>query len=42
MKRNKGFGDVSPTDGTCIGADFDHTIGALRPSSENEVRTYID
>ena len=40
IKRNKGFGYVSPTDGTRIGGDFDHTIGALRPSSENEVPTY--
>ena len=35
----KGFGDVSPTDGTRISGDFDHTIRALRPSSENEVPT---
>ena len=33
------FGYVSPTDGTRISRDFDHTIGALRPSSENEVPT---
>ena len=26
---------------TYIGGDFDHTIGALRPSSEDEVPTYI-
>ena len=39
IKRNTGFGYVSPTDGTRISGDFDHTIGALRPSSENEVPT---
>ena len=28
MKRNTGVGDVSPTDGTRISGDFDHTIRA--------------
>ena len=39
IKRNKGFGDVSPTDGTRISGDLDHTIRGRAPSSENEVRT---
>ena len=37
MKRITTFGYLCPTDGTRINGDFDHTIGGLAPSSENEV-----
>ena len=40
MKRNKGFGYVSPTDGTRIGTFRDHTTRARGPSSENGDFTY--